>query len=158
MGRRKEFENDPELNISGSVELPNDYAVRLQLARLKEVTENAERLALDNKKKRLEIEKTNCNLVYLDVAEDVLNKTLAPIANILKSLDQILAARLNLTGKQTEIVQEEINSVLRQIAAINIHLPSTEETDAERSHASNIERETAMREAAKSRKNRDKNS
>lgn len=155
MGRHKDIQNDKELNIT-TAELPNDYAIRLQLARLKEVEENAERLALDNTRKRIDINKTNCNLCYLDVAEDTLNKSLAPIANILKSFDQILATRLHLTGPQTEIVQEELNSILRQIAAINIHLPSTEETDAERSHASAVERDTAMKNAAKSRKARDK--
>lgn len=158
MGRHKDIKNDKELDIdSKHKSLPEDYAIRLQLARLKEVEENAERLALDNHKKRIDIEKTGCNLCYLDVAEDVLNKSLAPIANVLKSLDQILATRLNLSGAQTEILQEEIDSILNQIAAINIHLPSTEETDAERSHASSVERDTAIKNASKSRKARDKN-
>lgn len=157
MGRHKLLENDAELEIQTTTAvLPEDYAVRLQLARLREVEENAERLSLDNKKKRIDINKTGCNLAYVDVAEDVLNKTLAPIANILKSLDQILATRLNLTGKQTEIVQEELNSILRQISAIEIHIPSTEETDAANSHASSVERDTLMKNAAKARKNRDK--
>lgn len=156
MGRHKDIQNDKELNIT-TAELPSDYAIRLQLARLKEVEENAERLALDNRKKRIDINKTNCNLVYLDVAEDTFQKALAPIANILKSLDQVLATRLNLTGAQTEIVQEELNSILHQIAAIEIKLPSTEETDALKSHASSVERETLMKKASKARKDRDKN-
>lgn len=160
MGRKKDLLNDKELNLTesdiSSATLPSDYAIRLQLARLREVEENAERLALDNKKKRIDINKTGCNLVYLDYAESEVNKVLAPIANIIKSLDQILATRLNLTGQQTAIVQDVVDDVLKQIASIEIKLKSTEEIDAEKSHISTVERETAIKEAAKSRKNRDK--
>lgn len=152
MARPKNTENDPELQICKPAELPEDYSIRLALARLREVEENSERLALDNKKKRIDLEKTNCNLCYLDVAESEVNRALGPIANIIKSLDQILATRLNLSGAQTAIVQDVVDDILRQIAAINIDLKSTEETDAERSHASNVEKEKLKREAERSKK------
>lgn len=152
MSRPKNIENDPELMIDNKpASLPEDYAVRLQLARLREVEENAERLSLDNKKKRIDIEKTNCNLCYLDVAESEVNKALGPIANLVKSLDQILAVRLHLSGEQTAIVQDVIDDILRQIAAIEIQLKSTEETDAERSHQSLTEKELRKREVERSK-------
>lgn len=153
MGRHKLLENDTELEIQTTTAvLPEDYAVRLQLARLREVEENAERLSLDNKKKRIDIEKTNCNLCYLDTTETAINKALGPIANIIKNLDQTLAVRLKLTGAQTAIVQDILDDILQQISAINIDIKTTEEVDAERSHASNLEKEKLKQAAERNKK------
>ena len=152
MGAHKKLENDKELNINcKSAALPDDYAIRLQLARLKEVEENAERLALDNKKKRLDIEKTNCNLCYIAAAETEINKVLGPIANFIKNLDQILTTRLNLSGTQTAIVQDVVDDVLGQIAAIDIQLKSTEEIDAERAHVNAADKEKLMNAVARNK-------
>lgn len=153
MGAHKKLENDKELNINcKSAELPDDYAIRLQLARLKEVEENAERLALDNKKKRLDIEKTNCNLCYLDTTEAEVNKVLGPIANLIKNLDQILTTRLNLSGAQTAIVQDIVDDLMAQIAAIEIRIKCTEEIDAERAHVNAADKEKLMTKVVNKKK------
>ncbi len=144
MGRHKDIDNQIASDMNATASLPEDYMIRLQLARLKEAEENAERLRLDNVKKHIDIEKTNCNLCYLDVAEAEVNKALGPIAALVKNLDQILATRLHLTGAQTEIVQSVIDDILHQIAAIEITLKSTEEVDAERAHVS-LDAKTQMR-------------
>lgn len=134
--------------------IPEDYAVRLQLARLKEVEENAERLALDNKKKRYELDKTAANLAYLDVAEASINAALGPIANLIRNFDQMLANRLHLTGEQTAIVQDAIDDLLSQLAALNISIESTLETDARNSHEDSATRDKRQRDAKATRANR----
>ena len=151
MGRHKDIQNDKELNIT-SAELPSDYAIRLQLARLREVEENAERLSLDNKKKRFDLDKTSANLAYVDVVETSINRALGPIANLIKNFDQILTARLNLSGAQTEIVQDVIDDLLNQISAVDIHIETALETDARLSHAGTATRERLQREAIKTKK------
>lgn len=147
MGRHTK--NPLEVDAGDIATLPSDYAERLALARLKEVEQNAERLRLENVKKNIDIEKTSCNLCYIEYAESEINRALGPIANLVKNLDQILATRLNLSGAQTAIVQSVVDDVLRQISLINIELKSTEEIDAENAHRALCEKEKSKRDIAR---------
>lgn len=150
MGRHTK--NPMEASEDDIATLPEDYAERLALARLKEVEQNAERLRLENVKKNIDIEKTSCNLCYIEYAEAEINRALGPIANLVKNLDQILATRLNLTGAQTAIVQSVVDDVLRQISLINIELKSTEEVDAENAHRALCEKERVKRDVARAKR------
>lgn len=131
--------------------LPSDYALRMQLAQLKTAEENAERLKLDNDKKRIDIDRTTSNLCYIDTATQEFNKALSAIAVTLKGFDQILAQKLDLDGPQTEVVTDAVNELLAQLADIEICLSTTNEIDAQIAHSSIAEKEIRKKRATSSK-------
>lgn len=123
--------------------LPENYSIRFQMAKLREIEENVNRLKLDNVKKDLDLTKARGNLCYIKVAGDCFNSALAQIADVLKSAPSRITNEMRLSPSQAEELNTFFDDLLSDLAAIEIDIPTTTETDASLEKASKAAREQA---------------
>lgn len=126
---------EPKENKPPKATLPEDYAVRMQLAKLRECEENAERLYLQNVKQRMDNTKSGGNLCYMQVALDEMNEALTHIAEIIKEGAERLSQDLQATAEQSDILESFFNDLLSQLSQVEINLSTTTEVDAQLDHA-----------------------
>lgn len=122
-------------------ELPEDYSVRYQLAKLNEVEQNAERLRLANVKQSLDLTKSQGNLCYIRVALDVFNGALESIGDTLRSASESLGQEIHANTHQRAIMDDFFDTLLDELVQIDLSIPTTSDTDAALDHATRAARE-----------------
>lgn len=125
----------PRIKKSVISKLPEDYDVRLAIAKLEQIENDAQRLRLANEKTQIDIDKTKENLCYISVAMNEFQSALANIGRILKDASSRMSQELDLTPQQADKADKFFNSVLSMLSDIDIRLSSTDEVDAKLSHA-----------------------
>lgn len=127
--------HEPKERTAPKATLPEDYTVRMQLAKLRECEENAERLYLQNIKQRLDNTKCSGNLCYMQVALDEMNEALTHIAEIIKEGAERLSQDMQATAEQSDVLDRFFNDLLSQLSEVEIKLSTTTEVDAQLDHA-----------------------
>ena len=124
-------------------ELPDNYQARYQMAKLREIEENVDRLRLDNVKKNLELTKSQGNLCYIRIAEDTFNLALNAVASVIKTAAERVAGEIGANPDQSVALQVFFDELLDELSTIEIHIPTTAQTDASLEHTGRAAKEQA---------------